>query len=73
MPNSALTPGSEFRSTQILERLLQHRDDWEEIKDIIDKGCWYPLEKYLDEENRCSDIQAMIARGNCRSTASRES
>ena len=39
----------------------------------MDKGCWYPLDKYLDDENRLSDIEAMIARGNHCSTASKES
>ena len=73
MPNSALTPGSEFRSSAVLEKLLKFREDWTEIKNIFDKGCWYPLENYLDEENRLSDIEAMIARGNHRSTASNES
>ena len=73
MSNSALTPGSEFRSVDTLEKLLKHRDDWSEIKTILKDGCWYPLEQYLDDTSRKEDIDAMIVRGNHQSTASVES
>lgn len=61
-PGTLLTPGSEFRPTSALASLLSHRDDWEEIRQIISGGCWYPMESCPSDEIRIADIRARIKR-----------
>ena len=63
-----LSPGSEFRSIPNLQKLLIHHEDWEEIKDIISKGCNYQL----DEKTRMEDLLSMLDRGNHKSAKSDE-
>lgn len=68
-PGTLLTPGSEFRPTSALASLLSHRDDWEEIRQIISGGCWYPMESCPSDEIRIADIRARIKRGNHKSAS----
>lgn len=63
-PNSAFTPGSEFRPIEAIEKLLKFRSNWPEIKSIIQGGCWYPMSDPPDDFTRLSDLKAMILRGN---------
>ena len=66
-PNTILHPGTEFRNIAHLTQLLQFHDDWDDIKDIITKGCDYKLEEEVDDETLKSDLTAMIKRGNHKS------
>jgi len=65
--HTILSPGSEFRNIKHIKKLLQHHEDWKEIRDIISKGCDYQLGPDADEETRRSDLKAMLARGNHKS------
>jgi len=65
--DSMLTAGSEFRSIAHLQPLLQHHEDWSEIRQIISEGCNYQLQPDTDERTRMSDLKAMIKRGNHKS------
>ena len=67
-----LSPGSEFRSIPILQKLLIHHEDWEEIKSIISQGCNYQLEDDPSEKIRIEDLRAMLDRGNHKSATSEE-
>ena len=40
--NTTLTPGSEFRSINTLEKLLGNHQDWQKIKKTIYEGCDIP-------------------------------
>ena len=65
--DSIITPGSEFRAISHIKNLLEHHEDWREIRSIITKGCDYQLEDNLDERTRISDLRAMLERGNHKS------
>ena len=64
--NTILSYGSEFRHWSTLEPLLKHHQHWPTIKTIITEGASYPLSP-ISEEDRLSDIQYMIERGNHKS------
>ena len=64
--NTALTYGSEFRPTSLIEPLLSLHPDWHKIKDTIENGVTYPLTP-ITEDDRLSDIQNLIERGNHKS------
>ena len=66
-PGTLLSPGSEFRPVSALASLLSHRDDWINIRDIINGGCWYPMESCPSDQVRIADIRARIKRGNHKS------
>ena len=66
-PNTVLSPGSEFRPTLALKRLLGHRKDWNEIEKTISEGTWYPMSEDVDNDTRIQDVRAMIQRGNHKS------
>ena len=66
-PNTTISPGSEFRAVEHIEKIWGHREDWENIKDTLMNGCSYPLKTPLDEKTRLSDLKAMIDRGNHKS------
>ena len=55
--STILKYGSEFRSTRKLRNLLEHHEDWQEIKQILDKGCDYKLGPDPEEETRLSDYK----------------
>jgi hypothetical protein len=40
-PGSILSPGSEFRSADVLEPLSMHHHDWSVVKRILDYGSWF--------------------------------
>ena len=71
-PNSMITPGSELRTVEVLETIFKFRKDWPELKEIITKGCCYPIKEMPDEATRLADLEAMIERGNHRSASSKE-
>ena len=70
--NTVLTVGTEFRKVETLEKLLKHRNDWNEIKDILSNGVWYPMKNEPDEETRLNDLKALIERGNHKSASSED-
>ena len=71
--NTILSPGSEFRSIQTLERLLGNHQDWHKIKRIISEGCDIPtVNPVINEETRKTDLHAMILRGNHKSTQDKD-
>ena len=67
---SILTPGSEFRSILHLEPLLCHHTDWPDLREMLKNGIQYQLEEPPDEQTRISDLNAMLERGNHKSTKS---
>ena len=71
--DTILTPGSEFRSIHTLERLLGNHQDWHKIKKIISEGCDIPtVNSDTNEDTQRADLQAMINRGNHKSTQDKE-
>ena len=60
---SPLGYGSEFRPTNILEKVFKKHPDLIRIKDILENGSNWPLEK-LSEENRRTDMEKAIALRN---------
>ena len=71
--NTILTPGSEFRSIKTLEKLLGNHQDWHKIRQIISEGCDIPtVHSDANEDTRKADLQAMINRGNHKSTQNKE-
>ena len=66
--DSIVTPGSEFRAIPHLTNLFSHHEDWKELRSIITDGCDYSLSTTVDEDTRRKDLNAMIARGNHKST-----
>ena len=65
--NSILTPGTEFRKVENIEKIWKHRENWEKIKSILINGCTYPLQNEQDEKTRKKDLEAMVTRGNHKS------
>ena len=68
-PNSTISPGSEFRKPEVLEKLFSKHEDWKFIKAILTDGADYPInKKVIDEEKLREDLVYMIKRGNHKST-----
>ena len=68
-PNSTITPGSEFRKPEVLEKLLYKHEDWNFIKAILTDGADYPINKDIENEEKLrEDLIYMIKRGNHKST-----
>jgi hypothetical protein len=65
-PNTIMCYGTEFKPHHILEPLLKHHQDWNQMKSIVTKGVEYPLNP-IKEQDRLNDIKAMIERGNHKS------
>ena len=63
-PDSTITPGSEFRKPEILEKLFHKHEDWNFIKTILKEGADYPLHDDVDEEKLKEDLAYMIKREN---------
>ena len=63
-PFSIFIPGSEFRNIVHLKLILQHRQNWQELENIITKGVTYPLKNCPSEQVRISDLRARVQRGN---------
>ena len=61
--------GSEFRNTTALAKLFLHHEDKTKIIDIIQQGYRYHLDP-IKEETRKPDLDAMIHRGNHKSSQS---
>ena len=68
---SAMTTGSEFKSTHDLERLLGAHPRWKKFKSILDRGVNFELEK-LEEDLRQKDLDAAYHRGNHKSAKRNE-
>ena len=66
--DTILEPGSEFRKINQIEKIWQYRDNWNAIENTLKNGCIYPLKKTPDEVTRLKDLQAMIDRGNHKSS-----
>ena len=62
-----LTPGSEFRDINHLEKIWQYRQNWPLIRDTITNGVTYPMTTSPTEEIRMQDLQARVTRGNYQS------
>ena len=51
-PNSTITPGSEFRKPELLEKLFGKHSDCNFIKILLKEGADYPINKdIVDEKN----------------------
>ena len=61
--------GSEFRSINLLEKLLSGHSKWPKLKSIILHGTDYPLDP-ITEKERLEDIEFHIQRGNHKSATS---
>jgi hypothetical protein len=66
IPNTTLSYGSEFKPAHILQPLLQFHQHWPSFQEIVNNGVSYPLQP-INEEDRLSDIDALIERGNHKS------
>ena len=68
-PNSTITPGSEFRKPEILEKLFSKHEDSKFIKSILTDGADYPIDTdVVNEEELKKNLLHMIQRGNHKST-----
>ena len=65
--NTTISPGSEFRAVEHIEKIWKRRENWNEINDTLQNGCTYPLKAPLDEKTRLSDLKGMIERGKHKS------
>ena len=63
-PDSVITPGSEFRTAQILEPLLAGHPYWSRFHHNITHGVSYPLTAEEDEPARRAENQAILEYGN---------
>ena len=69
--NTTLTYGSEFRPISQIRTLLQHHHHWPKIREIIADGVIYPITP-IPEDQRLSDIDYHIERGNHKSASTPE-
>lgn len=69
---TVLTAGTEFRQVATLEKLLKHRDDWNETREILANGVWYPLKNEPDNQTRIIDLESLIQRGNHKSASTQD-
>ena len=65
--NSILTPGSEFRNVENIEKVWKYRENWKKIESILLNGCIYPLKEEQPGHIRKQDLEAMVERGNHKS------
>ena len=64
-PSSVISNGSEFRTPDVLEPLLQRHPDWNRIKSILADGATYPFHNdILDNTDLPKELEELIARGN---------
>ena len=70
-PFSTLSPGSEFRSAQILAPLLSRHPLWPAFAERITDGAEFPLFDISDAD-RLADVAASLARGNHKSARGHE-
>ena len=63
-PDSVITPGSEFRTAQILEPLLAGHPYWSRFHHNITHGVSYPLTAEEDEPARRAENEAILEYGN---------
>jgi hypothetical protein len=67
-PFSAVTPGSEFRPAHLLAPLLSTHPLWSRFRERVTLGAQFvPLEP-IDDDSRRTDLQAILSRGNHKST-----
>ena len=66
-----MEPGSEFRSHTILAPLFAQHQHWPAMREIISKGVQYNLED-ISEEERKTDLEYMLKRGNHKSASDPE-
>ena len=67
--DSPVNYGSEFRDITALEKIFLHHEDKTKIINIIQQGSCYHLNP-IKEVTRKSDLDAMILRGNHKSSLS---
>ena len=65
-PFCAVTPGSEFRQSQLLAPLLDSHPLWRRFSERIDMWSHHPLLP-ISEPDRIRDLHAMLSRGNHKS------
>ena len=61
--NSPLGYGSEFFPTNTLEVLFSRHPNWTRMKNILENGSAWPLEK-LEESKRETDMKESLSFGN---------
>lgn len=64
---SQFSYGSEFRSSDNLENLLEDHPLWYKLKEILDNGASFPLQP-MNEIDRRTDLEFHSTRGNHKST-----
>ena len=67
----ATSYGSEFKSSDKLEKLLKFHPRWLSLKDKLERGCEFPLEDF-SEDLRKLDLEAAYKRGNHKSAEANE-
>ena len=65
-PNTEISPGSEFRSTKILEPIFRSHKLWSYLKESLLHGVKTKLKK-ISSKARKKDLAEAIARGNHKS------
>ena len=70
-PDTTVSYGSEFRPAHILQKLLEHHEDWNRAKDILEKGS-NSESNPIDESTRLNDLQSNINFGNHKSAQTQE-
>jgi hypothetical protein len=58
------SPGSEFRDTRILQRLLQHHPHWHYKRTVLTNGAEIPLRVPPNDSSRHAENKAVIAMQN---------
>ena len=66
-----MEPGSEFRPVEELQWIYGEHEHWSKIESIISNGVTYHIPE-LDKKERTEDLEAMISRGNHKSTKEKE-
>jgi len=65
-PNSIISPGSEFRQPDILDKLFRHHHNWLIVKQILESGSLWPLDPITDQDQIAKNNE-FIQRGNHKS------
>ena len=61
--NSPLSYGSEFKSTKVLSSIFALHPNWKRMKNILENGSCWPLEK-IPMADRSNDLEEALALGN---------
>jgi hypothetical protein len=65
---SQISYGAEFRASDQLQELLVHHPFWPRLKEILDNGATFPLDK-IPSSDRATDLSFHTKRGNHKSAS----